>query len=391
MNKHMPIAPVASIEGRVLSKALKPIAWIVGRHSTYPILSMVRLSLNKAGLRIVGTDLGVEISSTLDVIHGDGEFDICVGADVLSSIAQAAGPSVMAFRLNDKISRDHKGRETTVSVLSVSVDDGAAEYEIDGILSSEGFPALPGDRGVVLETFTNGMLPGALRRCEAFISKEETRYYLNGVCWVQNDKGREFVATDGHRMVRYRYTSEPGDSISRIIPHKTVALLTRFFGGANITVHAVGDGATKIDIVADGFSIRSKLIDGTFPDYTRVIPTVGPESHSIAFSKAGLSHALRLASAVPGRVGYGRAVHVHQRDGLLCLQLNSTDTGSAVAHTVFPWPKGAPDFGLNAKYLSDNLATCEGDVRFVLKDAGGPVLILDSDETMTRIQMPMRV
>lgn len=390
MNKHMPItSPTASIEGRVLSKALKPITWIVGRSANYPILSTVRLTLNKDGLHVVGTDLDVEVSTALDVISGEGEFDICVAADVLASIARAAGPSVMTFRKCEKTARDGKGSE---SVLSVSVDAGAAEYEIDNIFASDAFPALPGERGVLLETFTNGMLANALRRCQRFISSEETRYYLNGVCWVQNDKGREFVATDGHRMVRYSYAANPGDGIQRIIPRKTVALLTRFFAGADVAVHAVGDIRPQIEISTNGYTIRSKLIDGEFPTYTRVIPKVDAESHCIVFSKAGLSHALRLASAIPGSSAqYGRAIHVHPREGLLCLKFNSADTGSAVAHTTFPWPEGVPDFGLNAQYLSDILATCEGEARFVFKDAGHPILILDGDETMTRVQMPMRV
>lgn len=394
MNQHSPIvAPSVSIEGRILSKALKPIAWVVQRRSSHPILATVRMTLSDGGLRIASTDLDIDIGVTLDVISGGGAFDVCVSCDVLVGIANAAGPSVMAFRKIEKASgRDDKGSETSQTVLAVSVEDGAVEYEIENVLGPDGFPSLPGERKAELERFTNGMLADALRRCEAFISKEETRYYLNGVYWANLAGGREFVATDGHRMARYRYSAEAGDGVGRIIPHKTVALLTRFFRGSDIIVYDVGNGATKIDFLADGFAIRSKLIEGTFPDYTRVIPTITPEHYSIAFSKAGLSYALQLASAMPSsqRI-WGRAIHVHQLDGMLCLKLKSSDMGSAIARTNFPWPDGAPDFGLNAQYLRDNLASCDGDVRFVLKGAGDPVLILDADETMTRIQMPMRV
>lgn len=394
MNQHVSsiTTPFASIEGRVLAKAIKPVAWIVGRHPTYPILSTVRLTLSDAGLRITGTDLDIEIGVTLDVIDGAGKFDICVAADALASIARAAGPSVMTFRKGEKVINSRDKRPTAVPVLFVSVDNGAVEYEIENIMEPDAFPVLPGTRGTLLEQFSNGMLSDALRRCERYISTEETRYYLNGVYWVQNGKGREFVATDGHRMVRYRYAADPGDGVGRIIPRKTVSLLTRFFSGADIAVHAVDQGQSKIDLLAGGFSIRTKLIEGTYPDYNRVIPEREGAKHSLPFSKAGLSQALRLAAAMPGLRGhFGRAMHIHPRDGLLALKFNNADTGSAIARTVFAWPEGVPDFGLNAKYLSDSLATCDGDARFVFNDAGGPILILDGDESMTRVQMPMRV
>lgn len=390
MNKIAAISePFVAIEGRVLHHALKPLIYIVQRRSTYPVLQTVRLSLGRDGLRLTGTDLNVEISTLLDVNAAGGEFELCIDARTLSSISRAAGVADITMRKIEKVIGHRQGKPETETNFVIELDEGSVRYEIENTLNADSFPEFPGKRGALIENFTNGHLSDSLRRCERYISDEETRYYLNGVYWVRGEQGREFVATDGHRLVRYRYTTESGDGVGRIIPAKTVRLLSRFFAGRDATVYEVGEN--KIEVVTDGYTIRSKLIEGTYPDYRRVIPK-DEGAREFRFTKAGLASMLSRLGGMPMRERrYGRALHFHAESGLVAVKHRNPDSGSALVRSVFEWPEGAPDFGLNARYLADNLATCDSDVRLLVKDGSSPILILDGDDSVTRVQMPMRV
>lgn len=394
MNKHVPVvAQFATVEGRALAAALKPLLFVVERRGSYPILSMVKLRLDGVRLQVTGTDLDIEIATELDVSDCSGEWDLCVDARVVAGIARVAGPMLVRLEKVEAIAGKSKdGTPTSETQLHVTLDNGAAVYRLGNVLGADAFPTLPGERGELIERFGNGMLPEALGKVERVISKEETRYYLNGVNWMIGPNGRWFAATDGHRLLKLDYSSDSGSG-NRIIPRKTVELLTRFFVGADVSVFALlGDG--KIDIEAAGFRIRSKLIEGTFPDITRVIPKSDDVKCHLARPRAELEHALSRLMMLPhSRFGFaGRAVRFHPEAGSVAVSMKDQgDFGEATALVGGAWPEGMTEFGVNSRYLRDLLLTCSGEVTFGIKDAGAPILVSDGDPAMTRVIMPMRV
>lgn len=385
MNQHVQTAVhFATVEGRVLAAALKPICFVVERRNTYPILAMVKLALDGTTLTITGTDLDIEVSAALDVSDCGGEWETCVSASVLMDIARVAGPMMVRIEPRDRVDiRD--GKTFVYPEVVITLDADEAVYTLLP-LPADTFPTVPGARGDKVESFTNGQLPAAIARVASAISTEETRYYLNGVCW---SVGRWFAATDGHRLFKLNYSAD-GGTVQHIIPRKTALLLARFFGGADISVFQVKEH-TWLDFVAGSVSIRSKIIEGTYPDIERVIPKPDAIKHTIELQPAAISAAIKRVTIMRSKHG-GRAVRFFNSGGHVAMEMKNANAGgvSAVLHDSV-WPEGLSDFGLNCQYLSDMVRTCEDVVRIGCTDAGSLILFGDTDDAMTRVQMPMRV
>ena len=211
-----------TVEGSALAKAMSVMLSVVERRNTYPILGTVRLAIAGAELRVTGTDLDISVTATLDVIDAGGDWSLCVDARLLAGIARASG--VMTMRMSPQDDR-----------LKVAVGDGDAAYEIDAMVA-DNYPTMAGETGDLIERFGNGQLAEILSKVAAFISTEETRYYLNGVAWQITGDSRRMAATDGHRLAICKYQS--GVFVAplqeRIIPRKTVNVMRRHLAGADV-------------------------------------------------------------------------------------------------------------------------------------------------------------
>lgn len=360
-----------TVEGRALAKAMK-IANSLIEKSNIPILGCVLLSYSKASLIIHATDLDLEIKIDVDVIDGNGEWSACLNARTLGQIASVAKVAPMRIEKADTI--------------IIVVNDGTAVYDLGVPLPASDWPKMMTNRSDLIESFTNGMLSATIKKVAWAVSTEETRYYLNGVAWQSNERGHSFVATDGHRLAMCQYSSEATGSWSRIIPRKTVALIDRFFRGLDVQIFAT-EKETAIDILAPGISMRAKLIDGTFPDFNRVIPKEKEFSFSIKTGE--FIDAIRQATAIGGeRI---RGIRFVNDGGYLTLERKSHDFGSAKVKTSMEWPAGAENFGFNGQYIAEIIASCVGNVVIDMKDKGSPFIVRDEDSTMTRVLMPMRV
>jgi DNA polymerase III subunit beta len=369
-----------TVEGRSLRQAMKLVRAVVERHNTIPILSHVKLFHSAAGLRVTGTDLDMEVAADIDVIDGaGGEWSLCLGAAALAGIANVAGA------MNIKIERD-EGK------AKITLGDGSAFYEVNTLPESD-FPEMGGERGELLETFTNGMFAATLEKVRWGISTEETRYYLNGVCWHTDNKGRRFVATDGHRMAICHYAKDAAQFAQRIIPRKTVRIITEHLAGVDVKVFDLAPG--RLEIVAPGLTLRTKLIDGTYPDYGRVLPK--PESQQFAFElkRDEILAAINQATALGGE--RGRAIRFYNAGGRTAIDQRSPDFGNATVTTSAAWPlcsarkAEAGSFAFNGRYLREVAGSCQGTINLRMVDQGSPFTFHDADETMVRVLMPMRV
>lgn len=371
-----------TVEGTALKQAMKIVSAIVERRNTIPILGHAKLSHSETGLRISGTDLDVEISADIDVIDGaGGEWSICISAPVLAGIARVAGP------MNVKIDRAADDKAT------ITLGDGAAFYEVAAMADND-YPAIGGERGALIEAFTNGMFTAMLDKVDWCVSTEETRYYLNGVCWHITDKDRRFVATDGHRMAICRYAKEGGEAATRIIPRKTVKILSDHFAGKDVKLFSV-DQPGRLDIVSPGLTIRTKLIDGTYPDYQRVLPQADKQAFTFDLKRGEIVAAIDRATALGG--DRERAIRIYNSGGRVAIDQRSPDFGTATVKTSAAWPMDRagsaepPSFGFKGRYLREVASMCQGTIRMLMVDQGSPFSIHDEDDTMTRVLMPMRV
>jgi DNA polymerase III subunit beta len=227
-------------------------------------------------------------------------------------------------------------------------------------------------------------------RTQFAISTEETRYYLNGIYLHAIDDKLRAVATDGHRLAQAEIKAPKGTKgmPGIIVPRKTVAEVQRLIDDAGEEVK-VELSATKIRFSLGNAVLTSKLIDGTFPDYARVIPTANDKT--LIVDKSEFMSAVDRVSTVSSE--RGRAVKLALTDGKLTLSVVNPDSGSATEELEVEYGAEALDIGFNGRYLLDILQQVEGEkARLKLADPGSPTLIEDMEAAgALYVLMPMRV
>lgn len=376
-----------TIEGRALAEALKITNAIVERRSTHPILSCVRITFNDR-LTLEGTDLDREVKVSADEIDGEGELSICVNAHTLAGIAHQAGSGVLKI---ERVDHPADGPKAECMDAKITLGEGEAVYEINGHDPND-FPTMDNaSRVKLIERFTNGMLSETLGKVSWCVSKDETRYYLNGVCWQMNNSRKRFVATDGHRMAICQYSGEAGGEDDRIIPRRTAVFISRFFRGCDVEIFSTHN-PNIIEATTDGLTLKAKMIDGKFPDVDRIIPAQAELVHTFSMPREEMMSAIRRASAV-GDFQRKRspAVRFFDDGGKMALEHRNQSMDKARVKTTVDWANKAQPFGFNGSYMLEIAGHCQGKFKLGFRAPDYPFLITDDDETMTRVIMPMRV
>lgn len=226
-------------------------------------------------MTVEATDLDLHATIHVDEVEGAGTWSLCVPARFLAAVASAAGTGWVHIEPSQVETKNEKTGATSIQ-YSAEIRVGVASYTVEAH-APEDYPTIAGEKAGMVERFTNGHFALALKKVSGCISTEETRYYLNGVNWASTPNGRRMAATDGHRLALCRYAAnEDETAFSYIIPRKTVGVISQFLVNADVEIFSVSNGNQIINTVLEfkgpGLVLRSKLIDGTFPDVERVIP-----------------------------------------------------------------------------------------------------------------------
>ena len=366
-------------ERSALLKALSHVQSVVERRNTIPILSNVMIEAAKGKLKLTATDLDIEIVESLP-------------ADVLRNGA-ATAPAHMLYDIVRKLP---EGAQVQAELLAseggrLAVSSGSVRFEL-ACLPKEDFPQMAA--GALPHRFRLQAddLKRLIDKTRFAISTEETRFYLNGI-YVHADraaKSMRAVATDGHRLARFELDLPDGaaDMPGVIVPRKTIGELRRLLDDSEGAID-VSLSDTKIQFVSDGVELTSKLIDGTFPDYQRVIPSGNDKVLSL--DSKDFSHSVDRVSTISA--DKTRAVKLNLAKDKLTLTVVNPDSGTATEDLGATYNAAAMEIGFNARYLLDITGQIEGkEVRFLLQDAGSPTLIEDTEDNRTLyVLMPMRV
>lgn len=375
-----------TIDRNALVRAMAHLARVVERRNTIPILGNVRLSPGDRYLTLTATDLDIEARVDVDCeVQGSGDITVPAGTmnDIVRKIAEGA-----------PVSLGWGGTGTTVSVRS-----GRARFSLQALPASD-FPDLTVGDMTHRFTMPAATLLALIEATSFAVSTEETRYYLNGIylhCPTDGENGSLLrgVATDGHRLARFDAPAPEGASgmPGIIVPRKTVGEIARLAKDA-MDKHGNGEievalSVAKIRVSAANVTLTSKLIDGTFPDYQRVIPS-GNDKRATLAREAFARAADRVATISSER---GRAVKLSFDEGKLRLSVTNPDAGSAEEEIEAEYDEAAIDIGFNSRYLADILAALEGDTVLVkLGDPGSPTLFQKSEaDNLLIVLMPMRV
>jgi DNA polymerase-3 subunit beta len=233
-----------------------------------------------------------------------------------------------------------------------------------------------------------------IEKTQFAISTEETRYYLNGIFLhtidVMGHAMLRAVATDGHRLARVETDAPDGSSgmPGIIIPRKAVSEIVKLVE-TGVTEVAIELSTSKIRLTFGEVVLTTKLIDGTFPDYQRVIPTANDKS--LFIDKSSFAAAVDRVSTISSE--RGRAVKLALADHRLTLSVTNPDSGSATEEIEVDYDQSAIEIGFNARYLLDITAQLDGDTALLkLADSGSPTLIQDREgASALYVLMPMRV
>lgn len=356
-----------------LHSALSAVTAIVERRNTIPILGAIRFADGK----ITGTNLDMEVTATLGM-SGVMEAPFTVEANQLA-------------RLVRHIPKDDEITITTESVY------GGAQIAFNGnTYSIIGYPAADfpefkaADFGPAQSPHNAGII-AAMKRVRFAISNEKIRYYLNGVYFGKYNDAPVIVATDGHRLAIHTIAFAPDALDGLIVPHGLVDYLISRKVEPNFVAGAIpGNGAPRVRFDYDGLTVKALTIDGTFPDFTRVIQKT--PTKRATFDRRELLIALRRIVAMLGKDG--KSVKLSFGASSLTLSIKNPDWGNGSENfTKFVRHfDGAYDVGFNASYLIDALASFTGnDVTLSQDDKASPATITAEDDGLLVVLMPMRV
>jgi DNA polymerase-3 subunit beta len=369
-----------TIERAALLRALGHVHRVVERRTTIPILANVLLHAEAGSLLLKATDLDLEITES-------------VPADV----AQSGATTLPAHTLYDIVRKLPEGAQVSLEATGeqgqLLLRSGRSRFQLQSLPESD-FPDVTSGDFTHRFSLAPPDLKKLIEKTQFAISSEETRYYLNGIFLhsteVEGHLLLRAVATDGHRLARVELPAPSGSAgmPGVILPRKAVAEIQRLVEDVEGAV-AIELSTNKMRFSFGETVLTTKLIDGTFPDYGRVIPANNDKRLTVerdAFRKA----VDRVSTISSER---GRAVKLAVSDGRLVLSVTNPDQGSAVEELEADYDGTPIDIGFNSKYLLDIADQLDSDTAlFRLADPGSPTLIQDRDgASALYVLMPMRV
>ena len=369
-----------TVERAQLLKALSHVHRVVERRNTIPILANVLLRAEGDKLSFKATDLDLEVTET-----------------IAAEVNPGGATTVAAQMFYDIVRKLPEGAQVILEASgdrsSMTIRAGRSRFALQALPESD-FPDL--SVGDLTHKFTVGAadLRRMIDKTQFAISTEETRYYLNGIYLhtVQASQGPVLraVATDGHRLAQFEIAAPPGAEgmPGVIVPRKAVGEIQKLADNADGDI-AVELSQAKIRLMVGNIILTSKLIDGTFPDYTRVIP-LGNDKQLEVDKKAFEQAVDRVSTVASER---GRAVKLAISAGRLTLSVTNPDSGNASEDLEVSYEFDPLDIGFNSRYLLDIASQLDGDTAVLkLADPGSPTLLADKDnKSALYVLMPMRV
>ena len=366
-----------------LLKALSHIHGIVEVRHTLPILSNIILEAKDDKLILSSTNL-----------------DIYCSDKIKAEVLQSGEVSVSAVTFFEIIKRLPSGSEVLMIMEEgeneIRLTCGRSKFNLS-TLKTDDFPIISDSDLSTNFVLSADELIRIIDKTKFAVSNEETRYYLNGIFLHKAERNSiqflRAVATDGHRLAQYDIPLPQGaeDITGIIIPKKTIYELRKVLDDANGDV-SVSLNENKIKFSFNDLKVVSKVIDGTFPDYTKVIPQKNDKNFKT--NNSDLKNAIDRVSAVAANEeSKSKAIKFCIEDNSLSLSVESQSKGSANEMIDVNYSGDKVDIGFNSKYIIDICNEVDGDeISISLSDSISPAIILDkTDENLFFVLMPMRI
>jgi len=369
-----------TIERTALLKALGHVHRIVERRNTIPILSNVLIEARDRQLTLKSTDLDLEATESAP-----------------ADVAQAGATTVPAHVIYDIVRKLPEGAQVELEMTGEAgqllVRSGRSRFFLQCLPASD-FPDLTAGEFAHRFTLTAAELKRLIDNSQFAISTEETRYYLNGIYFHTVESGGttvlRAVATDGHRLARVETPAPQGAAgmPGVIAPRKAVNEVLKLLEDLSQDV-AIEISTAKARFHFGDVVLTTKLIDGTFPEYGRVIPSHNDKR--VTVEKEAFAKAVDRVSTISSE--RGRAIKLAIADNKMTLSVNNPDSGSASEEIEVDYDSAPIEIGFNARYLLDIADQLAGDTALIkLSDPGSPTIIQDREGSPALyVLMPLRV
>ena len=363
-----------SLSREALLKPLQLVVGVVERRQTLPILSNVLLSLDGSRLAVTGTDLEVEIIGHADVVSADEAGEVTVSARKLLDICRSLpeGASVK-FSSSD-------GKAQVVS--------GRSRFTLATLPANE-FPSVDNGENNIEFDIDAAILKNLIDATSFAMAQQDVRYYLNGMLWEVSANKLRAVATDGHRMALCdaECSIEVSELTKAILPRKGVIELSRLVADEGSVRVAMGSNHIRVN--GSDYCFTSKLVDGAYPDYDRVLPKGGDKL--VEGNRAELKQAFGR-TAILSNEKY-RGVRIMLSNGAIKMVANNPEQEEAEEEVGVDYAGYELEIGFNVSYLLDVLNVLKGDaVRLTLSDSSSSALVEDAaDGAAVYVVMPMRL
>lgn len=362
---------------KTLLAPLQAVTGIVERRHTLPILSNVLLEAADQGVSFTATDLEIQVSAKSDAIRPEQAFSLTVSAKKLQDILRA---------LPDEQKITLEWQENRLQVRA-----GKSRFTLQ-TLAADDFPRqAPVETAETELTLPQSQLRRLLFLAQYAMAQQDIRYYLNGMLLVVTADMLKVVSTDGHRLSfasLRRESAQPIEDIEAILPRKTVLELLKILEDSDEPIH-IRLGRNQADFRFGNIVLLSKVVDGKFPDYNRVIPTNHKNSFSIA--RTELLQAMQRAAILSNEKFRGVRLML-TRDNLRVI-CNNNEQEEAQEELEISYDGEPLDIGFNVTYLLDVLSHLDApEMRCAFGDASSSGLItIADDESFKYVVMPMRI
>lgn len=363
-----------SIQREALLKPLQQVIGAVERRQTLPALGNVLIRAADGGFSLTATDLEIELV-----------------ADVEHAVEQAGEITVPARKLADICKALPDGAELMLATDGdkVTIRSGRSRFSLTTLPAAE-FPTLEEISASKEFTIAQGKLKGLIERTSFAMANQDVRYYLNGLMLEVGPGQVRAVATDGHRLALCD-TEAPVDTESSqqvIVPRKGIQELVRLLEDAESDAK-VQVGANHIRVTLPELRFTSKLIDGRFPDYERVLPKGGDKLMTV--DRELFRQALSRASILSNEKY--RGIRLMLDNGVLKIQAHNPEQEEAEEEIEVAYEGEAMEIGFNVNYLLDVLNTVDGEtITATLKDSNSSALLSEPENsTAVYVVMPMRL
>lgn len=405
-NSPVPASPgTALVDRKAFARAVEIATHVVERRSA-AVLANLKLTGNGSCLFVTGTDCDIEISVSI-AAAADAHFGVTVPAHTLKDLVKKApdcefiGFTAAEVETKNRMKRTWNDQSRKFDEIETGetyeecttpavIDFEKVNYRLKAEPVSD-FPTMDDMRPSHSFSLRGSVLLDAMNAVSIAVSTEETRYYLNGIYFHALNDALCMVATDGHRLCKQEFPLADGcqEMPGVIIPRKAVALLQKLWKGKNCPdAVKVEVSDTHIRLTFDVVTVTMQVVDGTFPDYSRVIPL--HNEHKSTFSAAEMVEAIRAVTVISDV--RNRVVKLTFDKGNCRLDVNEPDTGSSSSDIACDFDGDRVVIGFNAaQAISLIEAAGSKAITIAMQDSGAPALIAGERDGWIGVLMPMRV